>query len=111
MATQGTDRLLGIVSQMAAVKPEVLDKIDFDQVVDNYGEAYGVDPKIIVPDDQVAALRQQRAAAMQAQQAAAAVPVVAETAKTVSEIDAQNMQDVLGGLMGYDIPSPRMIGS
>ncbi|MFM2208842.1 MAG: hypothetical protein RIQ96_485, partial [Pseudomonadota bacterium] len=72
VATQGMDRLLGVVGQMAAAKPEVLDKIDFDQVVDTYGEAYGVDPKIIVPDDKVAALRQQRAAAMQAQQAAAA---------------------------------------
>lgn len=111
VATQGMDRLLGVVGQIAAAKPEVLDKIDFDQVVDTYGEAYGVDPKIIVPDDKVAALRQQRAAAMQAQQAAAAAPVVADTAKTVSEIDAQNMQDVLGGLMGYDMPTPRMIGS
>lgn len=111
VATQGMDRLLGVVGQIAAAKPEVLDKIDFDQVVDTYGDAYGVDPKIIVPDDQVAALRQQRAAAMQAQQAAAAAPVVADTAKTVSEIDAQNMQDVLGGLMGYDSPTPRMIGS
>lgn len=102
VATQGMDRLLSVVGQIAAVKPEVLDKIDFDQVVDNYGKAYGVDPKVIVPDDQVAALRQQRAAAMQAQQAAAAAPVAADTAKTASEIDTDNLQNILGGLMGYD---------
>lgn len=104
VATQGMDRLLSVVGQIAAVKPEVLDKIDFDQVVDDYGKAYGVDPKIIVPDDQVAALRQQRAAAMQAQQAAAAAPVAADTAKTASEIDTDNLQNILGGLMGYDMP-------
>jgi hypothetical protein len=111
VATQGMDRLLGTVSQMAAVKPEVLDKIDFDQVVDNYGEAYGVDPKVIVPDDQVAALRQQRAAAQQAQQAAATAPQVVESAKTASEIDTGNLQDVMNGLMGYNTPSPAMVGS
>lgn len=111
VATQGMDRLLGTVSQMAAVKPDVLDKIDFDQVVDNYGEAYGVDPKVIVPDDAVAALRQQRAAAMQAQQAAATAPQVVESARTASEIDTGNLQDVMNGLMGYNTPSPAMTGT
>jgi hypothetical protein len=106
VATQGMDRLLGTVGQMAAIKPEVLDKIDFDQVVDNYGEAYGVDPKVIVPDDQVAAMRQQRAAAMQAQQSAATAPQVVESAKTASEIDTANLQDVLTSLQGYSGMSP-----
>lgn len=106
VATQGMDRLLGSVGQMASVKPEVLDKIDFDQAVDNYGEAYGVDPKIIVPDDQVAALRQQRAAAMQAQASAATAPQVVESAKVASEIDTANLQDVLTSLQGYSSASP-----
>lgn len=106
VATQGMDRLLGTVSQMAAVKPDVLDKLNFDQIVDNYGEAYGVDPKAIVPDDQVAAIRQQRAAAMQAQQAAATAPQVVESAKTASEIDTGNLQDVLTSLQGYSSVSP-----
>ena len=106
VATQGMDRLLGSVGQMASVKPEVLDKIDFDQAVDNYGEAYGVDPKIIVPDDQIAALRQQRAAAMQAQASAATAPQVVESAKAASEIDTANLQDVLTSLQGYSSASP-----
>lgn len=106
VATQGMDRLLGTVSQMAAVKPDVLDKLNFDQIVDEYGDAYGVSPKIIVPDDQVAALRQQRAAAMQAQQAAATAPQVVESAKTASEIDTGQLQDVLTSLQGYSSVSP-----
>ena len=110
VATQGMDRLLGTVGQIAAIKPEVLDKIDFDQVVDNYGEAYGVDPKVIVPDDQVAALRQQRAAAMQAAQSAATAPQVVESAKTASEIDTGNLQDVLTSLQGYSNVSPAPVG-
>lgn len=106
VATQGMDRLLGTVGQMAAIKPEVLDKIDFDQVVDDYGEAYGVNPKIVLPDGQVAALRQQRAAAMQAAQSAATAPQVVESAKTASEIDTANLQDVLTSLQGYSGVSP-----
>jgi hypothetical protein len=106
VATQGMDRLLGTVSQMAAVKPDVLDKLNFDQIVDEYGEAYGVSPKIILPDNEVAALRQQRAAAMQAQQAAATAPQVVESAKTASEIDTGNLQDVLTSLQGYSSVSP-----
>jgi hypothetical protein len=106
VATQGMDRLLGTVSQMAAVKPDVLDKLNFDQIVDNYGDAYGVDPNVIVPDNQVAALREQRAAAIQAQQSAATAPQVVESAKTASEIDTGNLQDVLTSLQGYSNVSP-----
>jgi hypothetical protein len=106
VATQGMDRLLGTVSQMAAVNPAVLDKINFDQVVDDYGDAYGVNPKIIVPDDVAAGIRQQRAQAQQAAQAAATAPQVVESAKTASEIDTGNLQDVLTSLQGYSSVSP-----
>ncbi len=110
VATQGMDRLLGSVGQMASVKPEVLDKLNFDQIVDDYGDAYGVNPKIIVPDDQVAALRQQRAAAMQAQASAATAPQVVQSAKVASEIDTSNLQDVLTSLQGYSGASPAPLG-
>jgi hypothetical protein len=106
VATQGMDRLLGAVSNIANLKPDVLDKIDFDQVVDDYGDAYGVNPKVIVPDDQVAALREQRAAAAQAQASAATAPQVVDSARTASEIDVGNLQDVLTSLQGYSGISP-----
>lgn len=105
VAAQGVDRLLGTVGQLAGLKPEVLDKVDFDQVVDDYSEMYGVNPKIIVSDDAVAAIRQQRAQAMAAQQAAAAVPVAADTAKTMGDTNAQGVQDVMNSLMGYNTPN------
>lgn len=105
VAAQGVDRLLGAVGQLAAIKPEIVDKVDFDQVVDDYAEMYGVNPKIIVPDDAVATLREQRAQQMAAQQAAAAAPVAADTAKTMGETDVQGVQDVMNGLMGYNTPA------
>jgi hypothetical protein len=110
VATQGMDRLLGAVNNLAMVRPEVLDKINFDQVIDDYGDAYGVNPKIIVPDDEVIAIREQRAAAQQAQARAEALPTLAATAKTASEINTSGMQDVLTSLQGYSGASPAPVG-
>lgn len=105
VATQGMDRLLGTIRATGAVKPEVLDKIDFDQVVDDYQRlrrqpgdhrprrASGCNPAATRPT-------------LQAQQAAAAAPVAVESAKTASEIDTGNLQDVLTSLQGYSQVSP-----
>ncbi len=106
VATAGMDRLLGAVGQMAAVHPEVLDKINWDQAVDEYGEAYGVNPAVIVPDDEVAATREARAQAMQQQAAAASAPQMVESAKTAGEIDMDGLNDVMGSLQGYASPTP-----
>lgn len=109
VGTQGVDRLIGTVGGLAQMKPEVLDKIDFDQVVDDLGTAYGVNPKIVVPDDQVAALREQRAQAMQAQQAAAAMPEMANTVKTVGDVNAQGVSEVLDMFQGYNTVNPATV--
>jgi hypothetical protein len=109
VAVNGMERLLQTAMALAPAKPDILDKLNFDQVIDDMGEAFGVNPAIVVSDQDVAAMRQQRAQAMQAQQAAAVAPQVVEGAKTASEIDANNLRDVLGSLQGYSSPSPRMI--
>ena len=109
VATQGMDRLLGVVGQLAAVKPEVIDKVNFDQVIDNYADAYGVDPKLVVPDDQVAKTREQRAQQMAQQQAAASVPQAIDSAKVASEIDTQSLQDVMTSLQGYSTLDPALV--
>jgi hypothetical protein len=111
VAAAGTDRLLGTVGTLAQMNPAVIDKIDMDQVVDGYAEMFGVDPKIIVPDDKVAELRAQRAQQQQAQQAAEAAPAMAQTAKAVSGIDTRNMSDVLNMFQGYGSPSSTEVGA
>jgi hypothetical protein len=105
VATGGMDRLLATVGQLAALSPAIIDKVDFDQVVDDYADAYGVNPKIVVPDADVAALREQRAAAQQAQMSAAVAPQAVESAKTASEINTNNLRDVMSQFTGYNTPS------
>lgn len=106
VAAQGVDRLLGTVGQLAALKPDIVDKVDLDQVVDDYAEMYGVNPKIIVPDDKVVVIRDQRQQQIAAQQAAASIPDAANAAKTMGDTDMAGVQDVMNGLMGYGTPTP-----
>ena len=75
VATDSIEKVAGFVANIAELKPEALDKLDGDQMVDEYAEAVGVAPGIVLSDDDVAALR--AAAARQAvmdRAAAAAVP-------------------------------------
>lgn len=103
VATSGMERFATFVGQLAAAKgdPSVWDKADTDQMVDDYGKAMGINPALVVPDDKVAQIREQRAQQMQAQQVAAAALPAAQAAKAASDIDADNVRDMLSGLQGY----------
>jgi hypothetical protein len=81
------DNLLAFVANAAQMKPDVLDKIDLDQAVDERADMLGVSPKIVVPDDKVAAIRQERARMQQAQMAAQAAQVASQSAKDLSQAD------------------------
>jgi hypothetical protein len=73
IATNGVDRFVGNLGQIAQFKPDVLDKFDSDKWADQYSDMLGVSPDLIVPDDQVKQIRDARAkaqaAAAQQQQA------------------------------------------
>jgi hypothetical protein len=99
------DRLIGMVGSVAQMKPEVLDKIDADQMVDRYADMLGVDPSIIVADEKVAIVRQQRAKQQAQMQAAAMVPTAAGAAKDMSQTntDGKNaLTDVMSMFSGYN---------
>jgi hypothetical protein len=106
VAARGMDRLLGVVGQMAGAWPEALKKINPMQVVDEYAELYGVNPEIINDDEAAGAAMaaQQQQAASQA--AMASAPDMAGAAKTMSEVDGDNLQSIMSNLQGYDVLSP-----
>lgn len=85
VATGGIERGIAFVGNLAAVKQEVLDKIDADEAVDVYFDLLGVPPSIVVPDEEVAKLRQQRAEAAQAAATAETMAAVAPAAKASAE--------------------------
>lgn len=84
------ERFVGFVGQVAGVNSSVLDKVDFDQLVDEYGEMTGVPAKIIVSDDKVLEIRSDRAQREKSMQMAEAMPAMnqaAGAAKALSETD------------------------
>ncbi|HDT1124116.1 TPA: phage tail protein [Klebsiella aerogenes] len=76
---------VGFIGQLAQVKPEALDKLDTDQAIDAFAEMSGVSPTVIVPQEQVNQIRQDRAQQQQQQQAIAMGMAAAQGAKTLSE--------------------------
>ena len=107
VSAQGMDRLIATVGALASQSGDlsVWDKLDKDQVVDDYADMYGVNPEIVVPDDVVAQVRDQRAKQQVAQQTAASMPAMAETAKTASEIDPAALGNVMNQFTGYSTPA------
>lgn len=81
----GQDRFLQSAAVLAQTFPEVKHKIDVFQVIDNYGDMLGVDPKIIKSDDvankELADAAQAQANDARANQAA----LIAKAGKAASE--------------------------
>ena len=90
VATGSIDRLLGTVGGLAQLKPEVLDKLNGDEIVDAYSDMLGIDPDLIASGDKVAGIRAEKAKAMQQQQMAAMAPQMADMAKTASETKTES---------------------
>lgn len=87
LSTTAIERIAQFTLVVGQQRPEVLDKLDLDQVVDELADSLGVPPAIIRADEVVEALRQARAEAQQAQAQQAQVTQAAQTAKTLSETD------------------------
>lgn len=64
----GIERFAGFIGSLTAGSPEVLDKVDFDQMVDVYGDITSIAPSIIRADEVVAEIRQARAEEVQQRQ-------------------------------------------
>lgn len=105
---QSFDRLVATIGALAGAKqdPGVWDKLDSDQLIDEYADGLGVTPSVVRSDDDVEAIRAERAAQAQAVQQAAMAQQAAETAATASQIDTQGVQDVMGMFSGYSSPTP-----
>lgn len=88
VATGGIERLWAFAGNVAAAKPEVLDKLDADQTIDRYAEMLGTPPDVVVDDQRVAAIRAERAAAQQAQAEAEALAAAAPAARDFAQAGA-----------------------
>lgn len=108
IATNGIDRWVGALGSVSAFKPDVLDKFNSDKWADSYGDLLGVDPDMINSDDQVAAIRQQRAEAQKQAQMAQQANMAADTAAKLGSVQTPNgnmTTDLMNQISGYGSPS------
>lgn len=103
VTTNAIDRFVNSLNAVAGMKQEVLDKFNADRWADTYADSLGIDAQLIVPDKEVATLREARAQAQaqqaqleQAQQAASTMKDVAQ-----AQIDPMQPQDINNLFAGY----------
>ena len=98
------DRYLNTVGMVAQMKPEVLDKIDADKWADAYADMLGVDPDLIVPNEQVAMIRQQRAEQQAQQQQMENMRQMSASAQALGNVktnESNAATDILNLVSGY----------
>lgn len=87
------------VQAASAGRPDALDRIDFDKGMATVGEVLGVRPSMILSDDELAELRQARAAKEEAATAAQVIPDAAGAALDLARANQVQQQLAVGGGM------------
>lgn len=91
----GLRTMLGEVTFLANLLPEVRDKINGDAIVDEYAQITGVPAKSILSDKEVAQIRAQRAEQERVQQEGAAMVEATKGAKNLQGADPQQLTEAL----------------
>ena len=99
VGTGAIDRVIGFVGNLATISPEVVDKLDADQAVDEYAGMMGVPARVVVSDDEVAKKRAERQQQQNALQIAATAQQAVEGMEKLSNVDTTGgnmVSDFLG---------------
>ena len=99
-ATSTIERLWALAGNIAAVKPTILDNLDEDWTIREYGEMLGVPEKIFVDPRKVINLRAVKAQREQAAQQGAAGVVAADAAKVLSDTPVGGGRSALQSMLG-----------
>lgn len=100
VAAASIERTFSFAGSLSAVFPEVVDNLDADEAIRNYGETLGTSPEILRDADQVEAIRARRREAQQAEQQMMQLQQGAQAAKVLSEADTQNPNALTALLQG-----------
>lgn len=90
MGVTSIERTVSFAGNLAGINPDVLDKLDLDQAIDEYASMIGAVPTIIRSDDDVAKIREAKAQQALQQQAAEQIGGVIQGAKLLSETDVSS---------------------
>jgi hypothetical protein len=94
------ERFSGFMGNMSAGNPEIMDKWDMDQSVDEYADAIGIAASIVRSDEEVAKIREDRKKQQQQMEQMAMAQQGAESAKVLSQADTGRGSNLLADIMG-----------
>lgn len=94
-----TEKFVSFTLGLAQAKPEVLDKLNSDAIVESMAVTMGVDPDFVMDQKQVESIRSKRAEAEQAAQQGEAMVQGAKGLKDASQTDTEKLQE-LARMMG-----------
>ena len=122
VGVQPIERLLTFAGTLVETDPTIMDKIDLDEVIDDYGTRIGAPAAIVRSDEDVMKIRQQRQemeqAAQAAEMAAQMAPAMNQAADAMGKVGdmrgtGTSTDDLLGSL-GYGdrrLPMERTVGA
>ena len=97
---KGIQEFLGFVGQIAGMNPEVIERVDYGELVDRAAEALGVPAGIVFGKDEFAAKQEEKAKEAQMMQELAAVKEAAGVAKDLAGADVGGSNALSGILQG-----------
>lgn len=100
IGTSSLQQFSQFTGAIAPLMPDVIDRIDGDQLIMAYADATGVPPKIIRSDSAVAAIRAQKAKNLAAQNTVTSAPELAGAAKSASQAQLGKDQNLLQAVTG-----------
>ena len=103
VGTANIEQFANFAGGLVAVQPEILDKIDLDEMIEEYGERTGVSAKIIRDEETVRKIRQERMKQQQMQQAMDQAGQMVQGAKVLSETKTEE-PNALTALLGSTGP-------
>ena len=99
VATGGLERVAGFAANLAAVWPEARHKVDAVQMVDDFSDAMGINPKVVRSDDEVEAIATAETQAAQQQAAQQQAAELTDMAKVASDTEVADGESALNRLM------------
>jgi hypothetical protein len=103
LETNDLNQAMAIIGQLVQIQiaggqqPTVLDKLNFDELVDYTGEITNITPRLILDDSEVEDIRSTRAEQQQQQQQLALIQQGAEATKVGAEADKNIAESQMAG--------------
>jgi len=104
LETNDLNQAMAIIAQLVQIQiaggqqPTVLDKLNFDELVDYTGEITNITPRLILDDSEVEDIRSTRAEQQQQQQQLALIQQGAEATKVGAEADKNIAESQMAGV-------------